>query len=140
MYKPTPHNKARDLQARGPDGSIRWCEPGTETYVEFGSRSEKFLYGSLAFDTHKLIDKAVASLDGHIKDKGDGVIGDNFVEYYHSTLRRQGWVVLTAQDANEHNLTYGVLKAALQALEDYMVGSVILKLSYISNPAHYPFD
>lgn len=58
---------------------------------------------------------AVENLQRTIKRKGDGEIGDGGFRW----LGKEA-LVLTAKDANDHHITYGVLAAALQAVDNWM--------------------
>ena len=73
-------------------------------------------------DTHTLLDNVELYLQDRIHRLGDEVIGEDVVRYAQSSLRKGKWVFLVAKDANDHNLTYGVLLSAVRALRNYMIG------------------
>ena len=62
-----------------------------------------------------MLDRAISDIRNHINIHQDGEIGDN-------GFRRLGGdaLTLTANDANNHHLTWGVLGAALEAVKNYM--------------------
>lgn len=62
-----------------------------------------------------LLDQAITYVQNYISTNQDGLIGS-------SGYRRLGGdaITLSAYDANNHQLTWGVLGAALQAVRDFM--------------------
>lgn len=72
-----------------------------------------------AFDTSpgvgKLLKNAVESLNRRVDRKGDGELKNGAFEWLGEPKLR-----LHANDANDHHLTYGVLSAALQAVNNWM--------------------
>lgn len=78
-------------------------------------------FAASALDVSNLIDNSITNIKNHINSVGDGVIGKPYGQLIGSSLYpTQIYLELTASDANNHNLTYGVLGAALEAVKDYM--------------------
>ena len=62
-----------------------------------------------------LIDETTASVLQHIRIAGDGVI-PNGVATWHGTE----WTIMETWNSKNHQTTWGVLGAALDALKDFM--------------------
>lgn len=90
-----------------------YCTPGTKTYIFFGtlpsSPNKPDEYASTLKDVTAFVAK-------HIHDSGDGLL-QNGDQYF---ITSGSPVQIYAQDAPRHNLTYGVLGAALRGLAAWM--------------------
>ena len=86
-----------------------WCAPNTQTWVlvTFGKRIVGTVVTELLIDCYNLVGET-------LKDKGDGPIINGVFE-----LSRYG-LLLVAKNANNHQLTRGVLEAAINATWKYM--------------------
>ena len=106
--------KTRQLETRGKrkDGPVAWCQINTKTYVVITGVASAF---DASLDVHKLLQSAVKSLNRRVDHKADGELEDGVFEWLGEPNLR-----LHANDANDHHLTYGVLSAALQAVDNWM--------------------
>lgn len=111
-----PKVKARSLRKRVLDRTLRWCQIGTQTYVVAESQTP---LPDEAVDISALYDRGINSCDSIIEYKEDGVIGRRFHGGKSSSVHPGGEVYLDVVDANNHQITYGVLGSALRALKDY---------------------
>lgn len=91
---------------------IRWCSPHSETYVVLVTTE-----GSPPNDVSLVLISGRDSLRRRIQTRGDGLIPDGS---YLWGRRDNTGVLFRAYNANNHQLTYGVVCAALEALLDYM--------------------
>ena len=105
--------KTRQLESRGrPKGPVAWCQMNTKTYVLITGVASAF---DASQDVHKLLKNAVENLNRRVDRRGDGEIEHGAFEWLGEFRLR-----LHANDANDHHLTYGVLSAALQAVDNWM--------------------
>lgn len=95
-------------------GEILWCAPGTSTYIVATLRS---FYGDAGM-IMGLLQSSFGIIESMIDLRGDGP-----VETGHFTCNNFApgiYLQLAVQNANNHQITYGVLKASIDALHDYM--------------------
>lgn len=105
---------SRDIAPKKRDqGYHYWCQIGTRTYVGItfvAAVRPQSVIGNLLDGAHNWI---INWLSNH----ADGVIQSQFRQ-----LGAQA-TTLTADSANNHGLTYGVLGAALDAIKDFMMNN-----------------
>lgn len=103
--------------------SIRWCAPGSATYVLF-TITQSVDPGSAVLN---LINTAFTTLMQHLQQAGDGVIPQAYFN-----MEGANNMELYVANANNHEQTYGVLAAAMWALRNYInrfgSGEVIFKI------------
>ena len=106
--------KTRQLEPRGrpKGGPIAWCQINSKTYVLITGIASAF---DASQDVHKLLKNAAESLNRRVDRQGDGELENGTFEWLGEPKLR-----LHANDANDHHLTYGVLSAALQAVDNWM--------------------
>ena len=100
-------SSADSLHARAP--RIIWCVERTETYIHLAIKAVR---------TAQVITSVMAPVSDavlkHLYSKpGDGPIQQGFFEMH------AGDMVFMALNAGNHQLTWGVLKAAIDGLNDY---------------------
>ena len=102
---------------------IRWCAPNSATYVVF--KIVNALAESIVLDT---LSEAWDIIVEQLHAYGDGVMPAGTFERYPSD---EG-LLISIWNANNHQVTWGVAQAALEALGDYMeqngYGSVIFQI------------
>lgn len=111
------------VHPRASTGSIRWCASNSATYVVL--KVVTGLAQSVVLDTLAEVFEIVQQqLEAH----GDGVIPARTFDRFPSD---EGMLV-SIMNANNHQVTWGVLQAAIEALGDFMeqygYGSVIFQI------------
>lgn len=101
------------LDPRRSTNTILWCAPGSQTYVILN-----FYYAVAGDGIRDLLDEAVAGMVNNIDFNGDGLIPGVFNWLGEGDLKLNVW------NSNNHQTTWGVLRAALLALKDYMSHNV----------------
>ena len=94
---------------------VLWCAPGTSTYIVATLRT---FVGNPRMITDLLRD-ASHVIQLAINLHGDGPLDTGRFEW--SSFAPGMWVQLAVQNANNHQISYGVLKAATDALNEYMM-------------------
>lgn len=107
-----PINAAYPIRPVAPNFNIIWCIPNTETYLtlSFGSP----IGSETIINTLSGASRAVA---GRIAAQGDGMLQDGMFTWFQ---RGDSHVMLRVLNANNHQITYGVLASALTGLQSYM--------------------
>ncbi|KAA6416284.1 MAG: hypothetical protein FRX48_01004 [Lasallia pustulata] len=99
-----------------PGGSaVVWCQPGSRTFVIV---EMSYVVGSLAASSHfrDLLTACLNIISYEIETTYDGPIDGGIFERISLTSS----LALHVWNANNHQITYGVLGAAVSALLDYM--------------------
>ncbi|KAA6410635.1 MAG: hypothetical protein FRX48_06058 [Lasallia pustulata] len=89
---------------------IIWCARGTKTYILL--TLVRPLNSGIVLS---LLDDARSTILGHIAIWGDGVVEDGFFNWAGA-----GGLKLRMVNSNNHQLTWGVVGAAIEALGEYM--------------------
>lgn len=90
-----------------------YCIPGTYTYIFFGTLKTS-LQSSDSYAT--ALNSSITYIDQYIGSSGDGILPNG-----HEYITNQGTgVLIYAEDANKHHLTWGVFGVALQGLNAWM--------------------
>ena len=92
-----------------------WCAPNSQTYVVFKTTMiiATTILGQEAIED--VLASALQALDGLIQNQGDGVIANGVY-----LVRGERNTAIGVRNANNHQLTYGVARAAIAALENWM--------------------
>ena len=90
-----------------------YCVPGTYTYIFFGTLKPS-LQPTTSYAT--ALNSSIAYIDQYIGSSGDGPVPDG--DQYLSNPGTG--VLIYAEDANGHHLTWGVFGVALQGLNAWM--------------------
>lgn len=116
------------VHPRTSTGSIRWCASNSATYVVF--KIVNALAQSVVLDTMAEVYEVIQQ---HLQTYGDGVMAATSFDRFPSD---EGLEV-SIWNANNHQVTWGVLESALEALGDWMeqygYGSVIFQIYDGSN-------
>ena len=107
-----PSNASATCQA---EYQYLYCVPGTYTYIFFGTIKSSLRVSTLYA---KALDGAVPYIENHIKTSGDGLIGG-----FQYLITDDTNILIYVEDANRHNLTWGVCGAAIQGLNAWMAGT-----------------
>lgn len=111
------------VHPRATTGSIRWCAPDTATYVVF--KIVTALAQSVVLDT---LAEVFEIAQQHIEGNGDGVMAAGTFDRFPSDEGLEVSIINT----NNHQVTWGVLESALEALADWMeqygYGSVVFQI------------
>ena len=91
---------------------VLWCCPNSETYVILTP-----IDGPSPQDVYLILVSGRNSLRRRVQTRGDGPVSNG--EYIWGRRDNTG-VIFRASNANNHQLTYGVTCAAMEALLDYM--------------------
>lgn len=122
-----PHTAAGAmLGPRHGTDTVLWRAPGSQTYIILQ------MYATIAGDpVRDLLSEAMNSIVHNIGFHGDGLIPGVFNWLGDENL----W--LSVRNSNNHQITWGVLRSALLAVEDYMNHNVFGMMSFnIYDGAH----
>ncbi|KAA6415214.1 MAG: hypothetical protein FRX48_01967 [Lasallia pustulata] len=106
-----PNPRSLPLPPRKSTNTVLWCAPNTRTYLIL--EKAPTLAASASIQT--LLVSAANVVAAQLRDAGDGAIRTGL---FH--LMGPEAVSLYAQNADNHQQTWGVLEAALAVLWDYM--------------------
>lgn len=110
------------LGPRHRTNTIHWYAPGSQTYVILT------MYDTIAGDAVRdLLVDAMAYIGNNISFNGDGLIPGIFNWLGDENLKLSVW------NSNNHQTTWGVLRSALLAVEDYMNHNVFGTVSFAVN-------
>lgn len=114
------------LDPRHGTNTVRWYAPGSQTYIILR------MYDTIAGDAVRdLLDEAMHNIVNNINFNGDGLIPGVFNWLGDENLK------LSVRNSNNHQTTWGVLRSALLAVEDYMNHNVFGMISFtINDGAH----
>ena len=97
------------ISPRRSTSSFLWCAPNSRTFVTL--RPLRILSEVAVME---LLDEAYSLTQSYIREYGDEVIWGGVFDWTTNGLH------LRMQNANNHQLTFGVLGAALYAVSDFM--------------------
>ena len=104
-------------------GYTRWCAPDSAVYVVFKGVSA--IAQSVVLDSIAEVYEIILE---HLETHGDGVMPAGTFERFPSDEGLE----ITITNANNHQVTWGVLQSALEALGDWMdqfgYGSVVFQI------------
>ena len=89
-----------------------WCAPGSTTYIILNLMSTTRPGGAI----HEMLLESYNSIVAHLHSSGDGLMPGGIFHRRNSVSGLEIFCV----NSNNHQLTWGVLGAALNALEDFM--------------------
>ena len=95
---------------------MTWCAPRSATYIVVS-----FAYALPGAGLHELLEDVSTSVMGHLQTNPDGPIPTG--EFSYATAQWGGAAVaMHVWNVNNHQVTWGVLNAAIKALEEYYRG------------------
>ena len=101
------------LPPRHSTGSIIWCAPNSCTYILLSSTFS--VTSIVSSSIQSLLETLSDYIETHIAQAGDGVLTTGEIEFY-----ADNGVEFHSWNTNNHQQTYGVLGAAVEALRDFM--------------------
>ena len=107
--KLTPNAISSTFDRRSNPNQIYWCAPGSQTYITF-----TYVANVAGNGLQEMIDQAYSYIVGHVALEGDGLVPDGGFDWDNFGFSLRTW------NANNHQMTWGVLGAAAFALMDYM--------------------
>lgn len=99
------------VEIRKSTNTVLWCAPGSQTYVILTMMGEAAETAVL-----NMLNAAAGYMEESIRIHGDNVIPGGGVEYNSLSTG----ISFSTKNSNNHQQTYGVLAAAINALKDYM--------------------
>lgn len=110
----------QDLTPRaGPQG-VLWCAPGSQTYILISISSTIDAADSMANTLENILIGAATAIYDHIGAVGDGVIGGGRFQWPLGEFSPAQMLFLKVWNANNHQVTWGVMHAAIAAIFNYM--------------------
>ena len=106
-------------RASGPQ-NVLWCAAGTQTYILISIADMVAPEESMAGTLERILDGASAAVYDHIVAVGDGnILGGNF-QWPLGELSVSQLLFLRVWNANNHQITWGVLHASIVAIASFM--------------------
>lgn len=102
---------AGDLEIRKSTNTVLWCAPGSQTYVILAMTGQ-----AIEREVLNTLNTAAGFLEESIGRHGDIVIPGGGVRCESLS----SGISFVTENSNNHQQTYGVLAAAIDALKDYM--------------------
>lgn len=90
--------------------TIRWCAPNSQTYIIL-----EMIASTGGTAVQGLLERAHAAITLRIANIGDGLVSSGSF-----LIGGSDNIVLSTRNANNHQQTWGVLGAAIGALQDFM--------------------
>lgn len=106
-------------RASGPQ-NVLWCGIGTKTYILVSIADMVSPEESMAGTLERILDGASAAVYDHIVAVGDGTILGGKFQWPPGELSMSQLLFLKVWNANNHQLTWGVLHSTIAAIASFM--------------------
>lgn len=113
-------NAFKKLTSRAGPQNVLWCAPGTQTYVLISIASTIGAAESMATTLENILNDASAAIYGHIVAVGDGNIYGGKFQWPLGEFSLSQMLFFKVWNANNHQITWGVLHATIAAIASYM--------------------
>ena len=90
--------------------TILWCAPESQTYVIL-----EIIASTAGTAVQALLETAYSAISSRLENIGDGLVSSGYFR-----IGGDQDIELYTRNANNHQQTWGVLAAAISALQDYM--------------------
>lgn len=116
-YDDTATNK---LTPRAGPKNVLWCAPGSQTYILISIASTVDAQDSLATTLEGILAGAATAIYDHVVAVGDGNIPGGQFQWPLGEFSLSRMLFLRVWNANNHQITWGVMHSAIAAIVDYM--------------------